>query len=374
MSYFRALQFALLFLVALCFVFFFFFFITGNANEILLSPQASKRASSLFFSTQRSSPLLGPLNVTAVLPTTMSESNWLSNILSTCESTPSRTRGGLLVVVPDSELSVARDLLVGFLWAVAVSETYFVPELNVRRISLLSGWFKQQLIKLFAYRRVESEYVLFMDADNICTLPSGGGIASMLEMGDSDITVRKRRLHTCMEPLDGWYGSVQYQRSAETLKLEATLEKSDAAVGWTPQLLSTEGCKVAVEFLLGHLGMDLEEFMFLGQNGQWTEYAAYFLGLRAAGRWDEFHTEIHAGPIDGGKSSMSSALAMLRGTSQKRGCGHVRVNDIDALKRELQVGQVPFIMCDDHKITAEAAAKVIKELSPSYRTVSNQTK
>jgi hypothetical protein len=142
MSYFRALQFALLFLVALCFVFFLFFFLTGNANE-MLSPQAFKQAPSLFLSMQRSSPLLGPLNVTAVLPTTMSESNWLSNILSTCESTLSRTRGGLLVVVPDSELSVARNLLVGYPWAVAVSETYFVPELSVLRISLLSGWFKQ---------------------------------------------------------------------------------------------------------------------------------------------------------------------------------------------------------------------------------------
>jgi len=294
------------------------------------------------------------ISITAVLPTTSQELRFVQAGLHTCSSilTPQNGIRELVYVVPREDVETFRQIIAPHsppLNARIEAEDEFVPELFKRK---WPGAHKQQVIKMLSYRRTSSTHILFLDSDTMCT-PNWNKRSlkrqSFIEQFFVRSWVYKPRIYTCTQSLKAWFGRKQYERTSKYWRIPLN---SDFVMGWTPQLMSTEGLHRALQHLQStQAAADLYDLLFKEPSYVWTEYATYFLSLKQGGSWNEYHYEVrHDFDIDGSNVGVESQI---------RNCLHVRVNSIESFKRLLnEEALVPMIMLDDHKVNSSVILQI----------------
>jgi hypothetical protein len=188
-----------------------------------------------------------------------------------------------LVVTPPEEVDFTRSILVAWpeLRPEFIAETDLVPEFQ--RYSGISGWTKQQLLKLAASRHIETDYYLTLDADIVCThsidrellLPGGRGL----------MQAEPKALHP------NWW-----QASARMLGVAPRMEEAGMSV--TPALLAAGACRGLIEALDARAGRgSWADYLMrphrrlapqqllpnYRRRYRWTEYTLYFLYCREQG-------------------------------------------------------------------------------------------
>jgi hypothetical protein len=283
--------------------------------------------------------------ITAILPTTARQLDFARAGLLTCGDvlTPENGIRDLIYVVPKQDIRTFEDQLPRTrVNSRIVAEDDFVPELSGRP---WPGAHKQQIIKLLSYRQTSSTHILFLDSDTMCSPKWTQQRLSKQNFVRSFVThswFSKPRVRVCLQSTEIWFGRRQYERTA--LHWHIPLEYK-FVMGWTPQLLSADGLKHAVEHLMSVRNVDLLGLFFKEPSYEWTEYATYFLSLKHAGLWRQYHyDEQHDLDIDGGRFGVETQIP---------GCLHVRVNSVDSFRRVVdEDALVPMIMLDDHKINS----------------------
>lgn len=132
----------------------------------------------------------------------------------------------------------------------------------------LSGWLKQQLLKLFSSKMIETDFYMTLDADLCLTRPVNFEI--LFPDGKAIRSWDMVSTH-----YDWWVGS------ARILGIPLRLDKEDPVISVTPEILATP---VVVQ-LLDYLLLKSREqnystiFDYLITNKSWTEYTLYWLFL-----------------------------------------------------------------------------------------------
>jgi hypothetical protein len=214
----------------------------------------------------------------------------------------------VLVVVPDRELEQVRaGLPRGELELVVLPEFELVPELRV--LSRLPGWYRQQLVKLEAATRVRSDFYLTLDADLIATRPVN--LEEVCAGGTAPCAVTHQDLHP------RWYAG------AEAL-IGGRLPRQGISHAVTPTILHREAVNALTQHLdqrwtlgrysaglrglkqrLGHayvavtgvaMGRELRGKLrpwrlFLSCSRPWSEYSLYYSFLEWSGHFERYHHE-----------------------------------------------------------------------------------
>lgn len=141
-----------------------------------------------------------------------------------------------------------------------------------QRRYLLTGWYRQQLIKLGIARLIETGFYLTLDADVVCIKPTAH--ADLVHAGRAIVTTEPDDVHP------EWYGH------AERL---LGFRRSGRNYGVTPSLLHREG----VLALQGHLESRFRGawWQTLIRHTPWTEYTLYHTFMEGSGRWDSVHED-----------------------------------------------------------------------------------
>ncbi|MBA5776419.1 hypothetical protein H2509_04675 [Stappia sp. F7233] len=167
-----------------------------------------------------------------------------------------------------------------------VDETELVPE--IAGDEKLSGWSKQQIIKLAGAARLDADFVLTFDADVLCVHPLSKDI--LLPGG-------KALIDPSATHRPWWW-------SASARKLGVGRPGNEETIGVTPVLMSTEICRRALERLATrarnadwyeylvrplrqgapHVYLPRQRYLF-----RWSEYTLYFLTAREDGLLDRYH-------------------------------------------------------------------------------------
>lgn len=205
------------------------------------------------------------------------------------------------IVCPDSQVAQISDRLKGQIFPFDIkieSELNIVPEFALR--PKLSGWFKQQLIKLAMFDKVESDLYLTLDADIVCTRK----LTADQLVGDG-----RGACHVSPEcKFENWYS-----RARDVLLLK---DQGPAVMhNVTPALLHRGAVAELKETIERHIreGRYSRGFKrsmrqrwiiwrshkrsnyaawraFLTAAFPWTEYALYYTFLEATGRFDKYHS------------------------------------------------------------------------------------
>lgn len=176
------------------------------------------------------------------------------------------------------------------------SELEVVPEFALKLRQ--SGWFRQQLIKLAIFERIESELYLTFDADVVCARPvsaeqlagSGRGACYMMKQHLFDYWYeRVERVLRVRAPHRGAMHNVTpallHRRAVDDLRsvLEAKIargEYSKGLRGWKQRwaLMQT---REHAQYAAWRV--------FLIAARPWTEYALYYTFLETSGLFDRYH-------------------------------------------------------------------------------------
>ena len=176
------------------------------------------------------------------------------------------------------------------------SELRVVPEFALKLRQ--SGWFRQQMIKLAIFERIESELYLTFDADVVCTRPVSA--EQLAGTGRGACFVSQQNIH------DYWY-----ERVEAVLRVRAP--RRGVSHNVTPALLHRRAVgdlravledKIARgEYSRGlrgwkqrwHIGLTRRRAeyaawrVYLMAARPWTEYALYYTFLEATGRFERYH-------------------------------------------------------------------------------------
>jgi hypothetical protein len=199
-----------------------------------------------------------------------------------------------------------------------VSELRVVPEFNLK--TKLSGWFRQQLIKLAIYDRIEGDLYLTLDADVVCTravsaeqlVSSGRGACSVLQQDDfrywyerveQVLRVRSPRrngMHN-VTPALLHRGAMQELRQA----LEEKIARHEYSRG-------IRGLKQRWFLFQSRKNPDFAAWrVYLAAARPWTEYALYYTFLEARGSFERYHFYAPYCLYDGASSLWSAKNAEL---------------------------------------------------------------
>lgn len=218
-----------------------------------------------------------------------------------------------------------------------VHDEVCAPELEARRFEDLvfehapyvSGWLKQQVLKLACGHLIETPYYLITDADTFFLNPFGS--RDVVEVGacdrDGDIVCDTTRTQSYRAKLDlhsyvnGTLptGKAQWiYNTASTLQLSMPEEHVNESIGVTPQTMST----AVVAALAAHIGVLLKAEVWetvtwraylilaiadyfslpkheqLEGNTPWTEYNAYWLYALQTGLWNRYHVRGELQSVD----------------------------------------------------------------------------
>jgi hypothetical protein len=205
----------------------------------------------------------------------------------------------LFIIVPDRELDTLRTKIKHDLYKV-IPESALVPEF--RLFLHLSGWQKQQLIKLSAAEIVETDFYLTLDSDILFVRSARS--CDFVKAGRS--CCFKHKLEKSAEIFVQWY------RDAErVLKIERAEYHHDV----TPAILSKEAVLRLHEYLRG-IARDVtisfrrrdllywgamillklmprvsfaEWRLYLLRSVLWTEYSLYYTFLEAHNLFEKYH-------------------------------------------------------------------------------------
>ena len=234
----------------------------------------------------------------AVLPLTLRDAERADFLFLSLERNFSGLRR-IWVVCPDAQTEelAARYQQRRYPFELRVeSELHVVPEFALR--PKISGWFRQQLIKLAIFERIESELYLTLDADVVCTrkvsaeqlTDSGRGACFVMPIGDFDywygrvesvLRVRitsPRRMHN-VTPALLHRGAIGDLRAA----LEAKIDRGEYSRG-------LRGLKQRWLLRRSRRRSDYDAWrVYLVAARPWTEYALYYSFLETSGRFDRYH-------------------------------------------------------------------------------------
>lgn len=203
------------------------------------------------------------------------------------------------VVAPDSDLTELKSAIKDDKFRV-ISETSLVPELKLYR--KVSGWYKQQMVKLAIAEKIETDFYLTLDADVICVKPTS--FSDLVK--DHRAYCYKHSLDKSPDKFQKWY------RNAErVLKISRAQYHHDV----TPAILSKAGMlelhkylsrisnslsfsciKRYLLFLIAKIasgffnGKELALWrLYLLDSLPWTEYSIYYTFLEAFSIFEKFH-------------------------------------------------------------------------------------
>lgn len=175
------------------------------------------------------------------------------------------------------------------------SELQVVPEFNLKL--KLSGWFRQQLIKLAIFERIEGDLYLTLDADVICTRPVtaeqlvGSGRGACFTLPQTDFQYWYDRVEQVLRvqaPRGGMHnvtpallhtGAMQELKAALEAKI-ARREYSRGIRGWKQRWFLRQ---------TRNHGQTAAWRVYLAAARPWTEYALYYTFLEASGSFDRYH-------------------------------------------------------------------------------------
>jgi Family of unknown function (DUF6492) len=176
------------------------------------------------------------------------------------------------------------------------SELLVVPEFALKLRQ--SGWFRQQMIKLAIFERIESELYLTLDADVVCTRPVSA--EELIGTGRGACFVSQQSIH------DYWYERVEavlrvrasrrgishnvtpallHKRAVEDLRsvLEDKIARGEYSRG-------ARGWKQRWHLALTRRHKNYAAWrVFLMAARPWTEYALYYTFLETTGRFERYH-------------------------------------------------------------------------------------
>ena len=218
--------------------------------------------------------------LTAVLPLKVFGLDYIEN-LTRCDILFSslRTYGaGLLreifVVVAAREEAHIREQL--SIWndlpLTIIKEDDLVPALT--RFGCVSGWQKQQIIKLGIADLISTEYFLTLDPDVILCKPMTA--TDIFVNGMAILEPESRRNHASW-----WLGS------ATVLGIPSDLERPGMAV--TPAILSRTVCRRLHDDLRKRYRCDWTVALLSRPNLEWTEYTLYYLTAELHGLLETYH-------------------------------------------------------------------------------------
>ncbi len=232
-----------------------------------------------FIVTAGSTPVVARL--AAVLPLKTFGRHYLSN-LARCDILFASLRtyaapglfSTILVVVPSRELKRVEKSL--SCWSdlplTIVAEDEFLPVFHQYRRT--SGWFRQQLIKLYAANVIDTEFYLTLDPDVILCKPLSA--EQILIDGKAILEPEPRAVHA-----EWWRGS------AQLLHLNADLTVPGMSV--TPAILARRVCKQLFDHVQILYHSDWAVTLLKNINLNWTEYTLYHLVAEHYGLLDQLH-------------------------------------------------------------------------------------
>jgi hypothetical protein len=196
------------------------------------------------------------------------------------------------VLTPRDSVDAVRAVAAGSRYRV-LPEDEVVPELarakSFDRIAalvgdrgLVSGWYRQQLIKLAAAELVGTDFYLTLDSDVICTRPTT--VADLVRDGRGVCEGRQDGKH------DEWYAWAERVLGVESRRTQH---------GVTPAVLAKAGVGALAEHLAERAGADRTWRGYLMRNTPWTEYALYTTYLEHAGIYDRHHLRLGEGALYG---------------------------------------------------------------------------
>lgn len=205
------------------------------------------------------------------------------------------------IVCPDAQVDQISARLKGQTFPFEISiepELKIVPELTLR--PKLSGWFRQQLIKLAMFDKVDSDLYLTLDADIVCTRNL---------TADQLIGNGKGACHISSEcKFANWYSrardvldlrnhgpAVMHNVTPALLHRGAVAELKGVIEEKISKGKYSRGFKRAMRqrWLLWSLRKNNKYAswrIFLTAAFPWTEYALYFTFLEATGRFEKYHS------------------------------------------------------------------------------------
>jgi Family of unknown function (DUF6492) len=132
----------------------------------------------------------------------------------------------------------------------------------------MSGWYKQQALKIYSAKMINTEYYMTLDAD-IC-LTQTTDMTTFFPAGKAIYTHNKMGIHY------DWYLG-----SAKMLDIDLKFVKEDYVIGVTPEILSTRVVLYLIEYLKSKASEKkyFTLFEYLAANCCWTEYTLYWLFL-----------------------------------------------------------------------------------------------
>ncbi|NRG19079.1 hypothetical protein HPQ64_15415 [Rhizobiales bacterium] len=195
----------------------------------------------------------------------------------------------VVIAMPPSDIEAGRAAFAGWpgLNIRIMDETELVPE--VADQGTVSGWTKQQIIKLAGAARLEGDFVLTLDADALCVKPISRDI--LLPSGKALI-----------DP-GGTHRTSWWNASARLLGVKKP--NGGRTIGVTPVLMSSEICRRTLdrltkrapkgdwfEYLVKALRSNALHQYIPGYKHwyRWSEYTLYFLVGREEGLLDRYHT------------------------------------------------------------------------------------
>jgi hypothetical protein len=202
------------------------------------------------------------------------------------------TFSSILVVVPPQQVTQIEKALAKWrqLNISVVSEEALLPELARHR--QVRGWRKQQLVKLGAYRALDSDFILTLDADVICLKPISK--ATLLPQGKALIQYELRSQHP------------KWWRSSARL-LDTDGQHGDASIGMTitPAILARDLLQSVTDALTPDNGGTWVDRLCRLHNPRlpsnwtpwrfrrckWTEYSLYYLNAMKQGLLERYHVD-----------------------------------------------------------------------------------
>ena len=143
----------------------------------------------------------------------------------------------------------------------------------------LSGWYKQQLLKMFASKLIDSEYYMTLDADLCLTRPTD--VKTLFPDGKAIFTPEIVEAHR-----DWWVGS------SRVLNIELKLKPEDSVINVTPEILSREVVSRLIDYLMAKARQNKfpTVFEYLATVRPWTEYTLYWLFLLEFYKMEDYYT------------------------------------------------------------------------------------
>ncbi|MBU2979302.1 DUF6492 family protein [Alteromonas sp. C1M14] len=198
----------------------------------------------------------------------------------------------ILVICPDNEVDIIQAQLQPWekLAIRVLSEDAVLPELAHH--PKVRGWRKQQLIKLGAYKYVQTPYYLTLDADAICLRP----LTTSLLLPDNKALIQyeDRALHP------KWWKS-----SARILKMSDKVGDSSVGMSVTPAIMARDISEATTQEIAANLrgkGSWVDKMcrlhnptspsnwtLYRQRRGRWTEYSLYYLCAQKLGLLDKYH-------------------------------------------------------------------------------------